>query len=192
MRMLKYKVELVDDGYTVASGDMRGNLDLLNSEECLPIQLTMLHLYHGARRVYSLGDCVNPAELCSDSNCSEDFRAKYREILQGGHSDRWNLCAFTVTGGYVVLSYHQCGTMHDEVITLPGWDNVGLDLQFIVPHRDTKPDSKYIVRLSPGHKNAHVSELVGKIRREIDIYSEFGDKGMPQARYAIVSEFVDP
>ena len=192
MRMLKYKMELVDDGYIVASGDMRGNLDLLNSGECLPIQLTMLHLYRGNRCVHDLGDCVDPAELYSDPNRSEEFRANYREILQGKRSDRWYLYSFTVADGYVVLQYHQCGVAHNEIITLPGWDDVGLELQFAVPHRGKKHDSKYIVQLSPRRKNAHVSEFVGATRREIDIYSEPDDKSMFTTRYAIISEFVDP
>lgn len=195
MRMLKYKLELVDDGYIVASSDMHGDVCLLAGAECLPIQLTMLKLHRlgGNQKLHTLGDCVNPEELQwgGTNNHSEDFLANYHEILQGKHPNHWYLYAFTVTDGCVVLEYHQRGIGHSEVVTLPGWGDVDLELQFIVPHRGKRTNSKYIVQLSPGHRNTHVSEFIGSIRREIDIYSEKGDDSAFPTRYAIVSEFVD-
>lgn len=194
MRMLKYKLELYEDGYMVASGDMHGDINRIDGAECLPIQLTMLKLHKGRRNVHDLGDCVNPEEFKFGGieNHSADFRANYRKILQGKHSDCWYLYAFTVTSGHVVLEYHQRETRCSEVVTLPGWDDVGLELQFIVPHRRKKANSKYIVQLSPEHRNTHVSEFVGDVRREIDIYQEKDDDSTFPTSYAIISEFVDP
>ena len=129
MRMLQYKLPLVEMGYLVASGEIH-NSEEAYPEECLPIKMTLLR-YDAD---YLLG-CV--IDVITRSN---GFRAYYKEALLGKLPNNY-LYSFEVQPDSLVLSYT------DGTIVL-GAGPSQLKLQFDVPHRSGKADTKYTVSLN--------------------------------------------
>ena len=180
MRMLQYKLPLVEMGYLVASGEIH-NSEEAYPEECLPIKMTLLR-YDAD---YLLG-CV--IDVITRSN---GFRAYYKEALLGKLPNNY-LYSFEVQPDSLVLGYT------DGTIVL-GAGPSQLKLQFDVPHRSGKADTKYTVSLNNDtdlkskqpRYSARVHEFIGDIHRDI-YFEQIGEKRDYNNHYVYIDEYIDP
>lgn len=180
MRMLRYKLPIVEMGYLVASGKIY-NSEEARPDECLPIKMTLLR-YDAD---YLLGCVIDVIAR------SEKFEAHYKEALLGKYPDCY-LCSFEVQPDGLVLSYT------GGAIVL-GAGPSQLKLRFEVPHRSGKADTEYAVSLSvdkdlkSGQKrySACVHELIGDIQREL-YFEQIGEERDYNNRYVYVDEYIDP
>lgn len=180
MRMLQYKLQLVEMGYLVASGKIYHQSEA-NPAECLPIRLSIRE-----SRVDHIVKCISDV-ITNDPK----FRRSRKQVLLGEYTGCY-LCSFEVQPTHIVLSY-----THGTIILEP--KGCGVDLQFNVPHESPKPDSRYMVSLccSPDLKTkqvnhtARVHEYVGDAHREL-LFMQLGETVDYDNRYVFVNEYVDP
>lgn len=180
MRMLQYKLQLMGMGYLVASGEIYHSEEA-NPDECLPIRFTDLD-----RNDDYLAKCV--IDVVTDN---PKFRRNHKAVLLGKCSGYY-LYSFEVNPSYIVLNY-----THGAIILGSGASRV--NLQFDVPHKSGKPDSKYTVSLwsckdqSCGSKRycACVHEYFGDIHRKL-YFEQTGETMDYDDRYVLINEYVDP
>lgn len=180
MRMLQYKLPLMDMGYLVASGEIHHSEEA-NPNECLPIHFTKLD--HSDDY---LAKCV--IDVVTDN---PEFRRSYKAVLLGKCSDYY-LYSFEVNPSHIVLNY-----THGAIILGPGISHV--NLQFDVPHKNGKPNSKYTVSLwcckeqscELKQYSARVHEYFGDIHRELH-FEQIGERMDYDNRYVVINEYVDP
>lgn len=180
MRMLQYKLPLAGMGYLVASGEIH-NQEEAYPKECLPIRLTNLS-HDDDYLVGRISDVITD---------NPKFRRKRKQVLLGKYPGCY-LYSFEVQPTHIVLSY-----THGTIILEPKGYQV--ELQFDVPHKNGKPDSKYTVSLyydsvqKPGQERhvACVHEYLGDIHREL-LFEQIGETVDFDNRYVFVDEYVDP
>ncbi len=180
MRMLQYKLQLVEMGYLVAGGKIHHQAEAYPAE-CLPIQLAILR-----SEVDHVVKCISDVITNNPK-----FKKRCKQVLLGKYPGCY-LCSFEIQPTHIVLSY-----THGTIILEP--KECGLDFQFNVPHQNTKPESKYTVSLycSPDLKTkqekhtARVHEYIGDIHREL-LFTQLGETVNYDNRYVLVNEYVDP
>lgn len=181
MRMLQYKLPLVGMGYLVASGEIHHQEEAY-PKECLPIRLTNLD-YNDDYLVRCISDVITD---------NPKFRRKRKQVLLGKYPGCY-LYSFEVQPTHVVLSY-----THGTIILEP--EGCHVKLQFDVPHKSGKSDSKYKVSLyrdsdlETGQERhvARVHEYIGDIHREL-YFEQPGERdySTDADRYVYVNEYID-
>lgn len=180
MRVLQYKLQLVEKGYFVASGEIRYQ-EAACPAECLPIRLTILEP-EVDRAVENIADVITN---------DPEFERNCKQVLLGEYPGCY-LYAFEVQPTHIVLSY-----THGTIILTD--EKGGAELRFDVPHKNAKPDSKYTVSLccstdmttKQNNHTARVHEYIGDIHREL-LFQQIGETVDFDNCYVFVDEYVDP
>lgn len=197
MRMMKYALNLLGQGYVVASGPLYDS-ERPFGPKCLPIRFTVLRCSTKFRPV------ANIVELTCNENGWDWARPLYsscKEVLQGiDHS--WYLYSFAVTNHSLRLDFYNPDQRCSDYVlfdTAAG-EAFTLEIQFEVPHSREEPQqySQYSVLLisspcSPGetqgvYAEALVTECHKDARREIEFTR---DGGKFEKGHVIVTEYVD-
>lgn len=180
MRLLQYKMPLQDRCYVVTSGTIDAT-QVFRPDEDLPIQLTPAGYDDSIDKV---------SESIAQINSSDpDFRRNIKQVLLNQYPDCF-LYAFEVHPAYLILFYTNGSNVVLKNVTL----------EFSVPRKNGKPDSKYQVCLTDGYCRtgflnlkrpqyiACIDEQTGNIRRSLQL-TQTGEKESKQ--FAFVDEYVD-
>lgn len=190
MRILEYRQELFEHGYTVTSGNR--HYDEMRGRECLPIR--MHRLLPRNKQCDLFDDLVK--NLCFnydlDKGTEEEHRKKYADILLG-KTPEWIIVAFNVVVSGVYVDLYNTKTEETSFFSLKT-DEYGFDLRFEVPRTDGGPSAIYDVEIEgiePGKKDARttVTEYINHVRREIKFFHKTSDER--DGTYIEVTEYAD-
>lgn len=143
MRVVHYNIPMDEDGFLIASF----NEDVLGeagdtAKTCLPIKMT-IGFCSGSDKGANILQAAYPTDASE-----ADFIRDYAEILLGKTQD-WRLVEVTVDEpGEIGLYYYRVGM--EEIggciyLDIRNTPITSIDLTFLVPHRDGRPDTKYVV-----------------------------------------------
>lgn len=193
MRILEYKLELTERGYTVISSGRRHYEEKVQANICLPIKMTVVECW-------SIDGSNNIADLVDKDSVTQDgqeaeFSQHYQEILRGNR-EKWILTMFNVRAEGIGLDF--CDIETGETGGLILQNALTLDLRFEVPHGNGVLASQYKVRVTndlttrPNVLKYHtvITEYHGSIQREISLH-HISNAVSSSPQYAYVTEYAD-
>jgi len=191
MRILEYRQDLFNRGYTVTSGNR--HYEEMRGQECLPIRM---YREIRSREYCTFFDDLVEKCLCFnynlDEGTEEEHRKKYADILLGKKPE-WIVIAFNVTVGEVYVDLYNTKTKETTFFSLQA-DELGIYLRFEVPRTDGGPSAIYDVGIEGAkseEENAHatVTEYINHVRREIKFFHKTSDER--DGTYIEVTEYAD-
>lgn len=193
MRLLEYRQDLVNHGYTVIGGDM--HYEALMEEKCCPIKMTNMSYF--GKPTSCVEDLVNAVD--KDWNAEQEetdfFLANYADILRGKYPE-WQIISFHIVVGYICLDYYNFKTGETGYLCLSAELNDDLEIRFDVPSVYSGPDAKYLVSFgyfNGGQQRTQVTEYTGHSRREIDFFFKDPEKTDPfsDEQYVEIAEYAN-
>lgn len=186
MRILEYRLDLFNRGYTV-SGDTR-HYEERRERECPPIKMTR---FISGKPVMPMTDFIERIECSWDeSKGTEEELQKYYGDILCRNSPEWRLISFSVSPECLYLDYYNAETNRTDWLSIAG-DGLST-IQFEVPHADGKPCSEYevFIRRSSNNCNpsAEVIEWLNGTRRELQFFRKDPNS---DNMYVMVTEYAD-
>lgn len=105
MRLLEYRLDLTNHGYTVIGGDM--HYEALVERKCQPIRMTNLVSGSPANHVENLIHAVD--KDWGEEENADFFYANYADILRGKYPE-WQIISFRIIVGYICLNFYNFKT----------------------------------------------------------------------------------
>ena len=194
MRILEYKLELTERGYTVVSSGRRHYDEKVQANACLPIKMAVLECwsFNGSNNLVDLVDGDSITQVGQEET---EFSQHYQEILRGDR-EKWMLTMFNVSAESIWLDFCNVETGETGGLVLQG--ALTLELRFEVPHENGILASQYKVRVMNDvtdrtdvlKYHTVITEYHGGIQREISLH-HISDAPSSSPRYAYVTEYVD-
>lgn len=139
MRLLEYKQDLANHGYTVVGGDM--HYEALAEEKCQPIKMTnMSYLSKSTSYVEDLIDAADK-DWDIEQEKTDFFLANYADILRGKYPE-WQIVSFRIVVGRVCLDFYNFKTIETGYLCLSAELQDRIEIRFDVPSTSNGPDAK--------------------------------------------------
>ena len=193
MRLLEYRQDLVNHGYTVIGGDM--HYEALMEEECRPIRMTnMSYLGEPTNCVENLVDAVDE-DWDNEQEKTDFFLANYADILRGKYPE-WQIISFHVAVGRICLDFYNYKTKETGYLCMSVEQQNRIEVRFDTPSVCGGPDAMYLVSFSyfnGGQQRTQVIEYTGLSRREIDFFFKDPEKTDPfsDEQYVEIAEYTN-
>lgn len=192
MRLLEYKQDLVNHGYTVVGGDM--HYETLIEEKCQPIKMTNMSSGKPTSHAEDLIEAVDK-DWDTEQEKTDSFFANYADVLRGKYPE-WQIVSFRVVVGYICLNFYNFKTKETGYLCLSAELNDNLDVQFDIPSTYGGSDAKYLVSFdhsNGGKRRTRVIEFVEHIRREIDFFFKDSERTDPfsDEQYVEIAEYAN-
>ena len=191
MRLLEYRLDLTNHGYTVIGGDM--HYEALVERKCQPIRMTNLVSGSPANHVENLIHAVD--KDWGEEENADFFYANYADILRGKYPE-WQIISFRIIVGYICLNFYNFKTEKTGYLGLNAELSDALDVQFDLPGAYGGPDARYLVSFdhsNGGKRRTRVIEFSEYARREIDFFFKNPEKTDPfsDEQYVEIAEYAN-
>lgn len=192
MRLLQYKQELFDYGYTVSSSTQ--HYECKEGGEHLPIKVTRLNYSAPLDFAEDLAECIKGSDSSNITGLGskKERLQRYVDILSGKNPQGWSVSSFQITADGIYLDIYNEHTGKMDWFSLERTE-YGIELHFDVPHPDSKdrPDTKYEVYL-PDRNDAssyvQVVEWIHGAKREIQFFHKSPES---DEQFIEVTEYAD-
>ena len=173
MRLLQYRQDLFDYGYTVSSSAQ--HYECRDIGEHPPIKLT--RVYHSGPLGFAedLRDCIEWLESSNNTKLgtAEERLQRYIGILSGKNPQHWSVGSFQITANGIYLDIYNRNGERDWFSLKRA--NYTIELRFDVPSLSGKdyPDTKYEVCLpnrNVASDHVQVVEWLHETKREIQFF----------------------
>ena len=193
MRLLEYRLDLTNQGYTVIGGDM--HYEALVERKCQPIRMT--NMSYSGKPTSCVEDLVNAVD--KDWNAEQEetdfFLANYADVLRGKYPE-WQIISFHVAVGRICLDFYNYRTKETGYLCLSVKLQDRIEVRFDVPSVYGGSDTKYLVSFgyfNGGQRRTQVIEYTGHTRREIDFFFKDPKKTNPfsDEQYVEIAEYTN-